>query len=128
MIIPDLIFFGCFGMFAEIVFTAITRSYQNKSLNLMGHVSLWMFPVYAIGLTWGFDLIEYLISNDIFRWLSYPLWIWLVEISIGVPASKKNIEIWNYRYLPDWAHWRGIISFVHFPLWVLFGILVECFR
>ena len=44
---------------------------------------------------------------------------------IGYPAIKLDIRIWDYRYLSDNKHWRGIISFVHFPVWILFGILVE---
>ena len=31
----------------------------------------------------------------------------------------------DYRYLSDNIHWKGIISYVHFPAWILFGILVE---
>ena len=44
---------------------------------------------------------------------------------IGYPTIKFGIRIWDYRYLSDKKHWRGIISFVHFPIWILFGILVE---
>ena len=67
----------------------------------------------------------YIISNDFIRYLSYPLWIWLVEILVGYPASQIGIRIWDYRYLSNNKHWKGIVSYVHFPVWIVFGILVE---
>ena len=64
------------------------------------------------------------VPNDFIRYLSYPLWIWLIEILVGYPTSKFGIRIWDYRYLPENRHWEGIISFVHFPIWIAFGFLV----
>ena len=125
MEINHLLFWGMFGLCCEIMFTAMVNLFSKKRYNLIGHTSIWMFPIYGIGLTYGFSLIQYIISNDFIRYLSYPLWIWLVEILIGYPASKAGIRIWDYRYLSDDKHWKGIISFVHFPIWIFFGFLVE---
>ena len=91
----------------------------------MGHTSIWMFPIYSLGLTYGFDFIKQIIQYDILRYFSYPFWIWGVELLIGYPTSKLGIRIWDYRYLSDKQHWKGIISYVHFPVWILFGMLVE---
>ena len=125
-----MLFWGMFGIVVELIFTAakslLTKPvWSKKEWSLIGHVSLWMFPVYAVGLSYGFDFIYWLIEIDLIRWLTYPLWIWLVEIAIGIPTNKRGIYIWSYKYLPYWAHWRGIVSYVHYPLWVLFGVLVE---
>ena len=125
MDINQLIFWGMFGVTVELFFTAITELITKKNLNLMGHSSIWMFPIYAFGLSYGFDLIKLIISNDFLRYISYPFWIWAVEIIVGYPSSKLGVRIWDYRYLPDNKHWQGIISYVHFPAWILFGILVE---
>ena len=114
-----------FGLCCEIIFTAIVNLVSKKSYNLIGHTSLWMFPIYSIGLTYGFSLVQYIIPNDLIRYLSYPLWIWLIEILVGYPASKVGIRIWDYRYLSDNKHWKGIISFIHFPVWIFFGFFVE---
>ena len=114
-----------FGLCCEVIFTAVIDLFSKKNYNLMGHTSLWMFPIYSIGLTYGFSLVQFIIPNDILRYLSYPLWIWLIEILVGYPASKIGIRIWDYRYLPDKKHWNGIISFIHFPIWIFFGIIVE---
>ena len=99
--------------------------FTKKNYNLTGHSSLWMFPIYALGLTSGFDFVKHIIPNDFLRYISYPFWIWGVELLIGFPAIKLGIRIWDYSYLSGKKHWKGIISFVHFPIWVLFGILVE---
>ena len=121
----ELIFWGAFGLLTEVVFTAIKGAIVEKKINLIGHTSLWMLPIYAYGLAYGFDFIIHCIPNDIIRYFTYPAWIWAVEIVIGYPTAKLGVRIWNYDYLPDKYHWNGIISFVHFPLWMLFGILVE---
>ena len=123
--INHLLFWGMFGLCCEIIFTAVMNLFSKKAYNLIGHTSLWMFPVYSIGLTYGFSLVQDIIPNDFIRYFSYPLWIWLIEILVGYPLSKVRIRIWDYRYLPDNKHWKGIISFVHFPVWVFFGFLVE---
>ena len=114
-----------FGLCCEITFTAVVNAFSKKDCNLIGHTSLWMFPIYSLGLTYGFSFVQYIIPNDFIRYLSYPLWIWLIEILIGYPLSKIGIRVWDYRYLPDNKHWKGIISFIHFPIWVFFGFLVE---
>ena len=125
MEVNQLLFWGAFGLIVEILFTAILKLISNRNLNLIGHTSLWMFPIYSIGLTYGFDFVQQIIVNDIVRYLSYPFWIWLIEILIGYPAFKLGIRIWDYSYLSRKKHWKGIISFVHFPVWILFGVLVE---
>ena len=125
MEINHLIFWGMFGLTVEVFFTGLIGLITKKNYNLMGHTSIWMFPIYAFGLTYGFDFIKQIIPYDFIRYFSYPFWIWGVEIMIGYPAIKLGIRIWDYRYLSDNKHWRGIISYVHFPVWILFGILVE---
>ena len=84
-----------FGLCCEIIFTALFNLFTKKKYNLIGHTSLWMFPIYSIGLTYGFSLVQYIIPNSFIRFLSYPLWIWLVEILVGYPTSKIGIRIWD---------------------------------
>ena len=120
-----ILFWGMFGLCFEILFTSVVDLFLKRNFNLRGHTSLWMFPIYAFGLTYGFDLVQYLITNDFIRYLTYPFWIWLVEIIVGYPMSKIGIRIWDYRYLSANKHWEGIVSFVHLPVWIVFGILVE---
>ena len=125
MNISEVLFWGMFGICVEVVFTAIFDLFTKKRIALMGHTSLWMFPIYAFGLSYGFDLAEIVIQNDIIRYLSYPIWVWMIEILVGYPLLKFGIRIWDYSYLSKQKQWKGIISFVHFPIWVTLGILVE---
>jgi len=125
MNISEVLFWGMFGICVEVAFTAIFDLFTKKKIALMGHTSLWMFPIYAFGLSYGFDLVEIVIPNDIIRYLSYPIWVWIVEILVGYPLLKFRIRLWDYSYLSKQKQWKGIISFVHFPSWILLGILVE---
>ena len=84
-----------------------------------------MFPIYAFGLSYGFDLAEKIITNDIIRYLSYPIWIWIVEIIVGYPLLRFGIKLWDYSYLSKEKQWKCIISFIHFPVWIILGIIVE---
>ena len=66
MEINQLLFWGMFGLFFEIFFTAIANLISKRNFNLMGHTSLWMLPIYSLGLTYGFDFVQYIISNDLY--------------------------------------------------------------
>ena len=125
MYLPEILFWGVFGLTAEIVFTSILDLFTKNKIALIGYTSLWMFPIYAFGLSYGFDLVVNIIHNDIIRYLSYPIWVWLVELLIGYLFLILNIRLWDYNYLPQGKHWKGIISFVHFPVWIILGISVE---
>ena len=125
MVVYHLLFWGMFGLTVELLFTALLQLITKKNYNLIGHTSIWMLPIYSFGLTYGFDCIRQIIPYNFIRYLSYPFWIWGVELLIGYPISKLGIRIWDYRYLSNNKHWRGIISYVHLPVWILFGILVE---
>ena len=125
MFIPEILFWGMFGFSVEIAFTAIFDLITKKKISLIGHTSLWMFPIYGFGLSYGFGLVESIIQNEIVRYLSYPIWVWMVEILIGYPLLKFGNRLWDYSYLSKGKHWKGIISFVHFPVWIFLGILVE---
>jgi len=121
---------GCVGMTIEVCFNAVL-SYclgEKTSPSMKGEISMWMFFVYAIGLTIGFDLIEATIPDLYTRWLSYPFWIWAIELMIGLPCKWLGLKPWDYTRIPWNLHWKGIISFMHFPFWIMFGVLIEYIR
>lgn len=126
--VNELVFWGCFGLLMELLFTAIRQRVFADKRNLMGHTSLWMFPIYALGLTYGFDVVQWAFPNDYIRYLIYPLCIWAVEYVVGTFALSRGIRIWDYRYLPDNLHYRGIVSWVHYPIWIVLGIIVEIIK
>ena len=128
--VAEMLTMGCVGVTIEVSFNAIL-SYclgQRTKASMKGEISMWMFFVYAIGLTIGFDLIEATIPDLYTRWVSYPFWIWGIELLIGLPCSWCSIKIWDYKRIPMNLHWKGIISFLHFPFWIAFGILIEYIR
>jgi len=61
------------GFSIEMAFTAFFDLITKKELNLMGDTSLWMFPIFAFGLSYGFDLVKRIIRNDLIHYLSYPI-------------------------------------------------------
>ncbi len=128
MEVNEILFWGVFGLFVELCFTAVRDLIQKEKIALIGHTSLWMFPIYGFGLTYGFDFVIALIETDFLRYLTYPLWIWAVEIAVGLPALYWGVRLWDYHYLPPKLHWKGVISFFHYPLWAGFGILVELIK
>jgi hypothetical protein len=121
---------GLCGMGLETISNALFRYFSNEEQDksIKGRVSIYMFPIYVIGLTYGFDFIEYVFPDDIIRWSSYPLWIWVIEIIIGSIGKRFDVIMWDYSKVPWGLHWRGLISFFHWPLWIGFGILMEIFR
>ena len=124
----ELVFWGVFGLMVELCFTALLELVRNKQLSLIGHTSIWMFPIYAFGLSYGFDFIMYIIPDTTIRYLTYPLWVCAVELAVGIPTANRGVRLWDYRYLSNWLHWRGIISFAHYPLWIGLGALVELIK
>ena len=51
MEINHLLVWGMFGVTVEVFFTGLIGLIYKKNYTLMGHVSIWMFPIYALGLT-----------------------------------------------------------------------------
>jgi hypothetical protein len=49
----------------------------------------------------------------------------VIEILVGYPLLQVGIKLWDYSYLSTRKQWKGIISFIHFPVWIILGIVVE---
>jgi hypothetical protein len=122
-----MLFLGMVGMMSEVTFTSIVKAWNDKDYSMKGHVSLWMFPIYVFGLTYGFDFIHTVIEHDILRWVSYPLWIWSLELLVGIPASMIGLKIWDYSKRFKY-HWKGIVCFTLAPLWIIFGVFIETIK
>ena len=117
-----------FGIACEIFFTSLYNFFKHKDKNLMGEVSLWMFPIYGLGLSYGFDFVSLCIDNVWIRLITYPFWIWVVELLYGSFLLYYNVRPWNYCYLNKGLHYKGIISYVHFPAWLLLGGVTELYK
>lgn len=120
-----LFVYGVLGCFAELAWTGVLAAFRYRDPSLKGRVSLWMFPVYALGLGPGFDAL--LAVTGAWPWpargLAYALGVWLVEILVGLPTRNR---LWDYS-ASRW-HWRGVIRWDYGPVWAAFGLLLEPVR
>ncbi|MAG27743.1 hypothetical protein CMI47_19615 [Candidatus Pacearchaeota archaeon] len=127
--IASIFLYAAIGITVEIVFNAfrIYFSKNDRDLSLKGSASIWMLPIYGFGLTYGLDFIFYTMSlisgGSLLRWVSYPFWVWAAELIIGLPTKRK---LWDYSDIK--YNWKGVISFQHYPAWMLFGIAIETLR
>tara|TARA_R110000824_G_scaffold44653_2_gene129786 strand:- start:4577 stop:4996 length:420 start_codon:yes stop_codon:yes gene_type:complete len=127
--IGEMIFLSTCAITVEVIVNSVRKKLMKETDDwaLKGTVSAWMIPIYMLGLTYGFDTI-YIVMNNlsdhiIVRWLSYPFWIWSVEFVIGTLFNNK---LWDYSELP--FNIAGSVSLLHYPVWVVFGIMFEQIR
>lgn len=119
--------FACIGITTEIFFTAITRNidlFPNVEWSLEGHTYIWMFPIYGIaGIAFPW-LWKYIHNIPLLlRWVIYGAGIILVEfIAGGILDFFTGKCPWEYT---DGMNIMGYIRLDYFPLWALFGWMVE---
>ncbi len=132
------VFFGCFGLLIELFFNGIRKNLINTPRNwsVKGEVSLWMFLIYGTGLSFGFDLVLFLIGDWplLARLMVYPILFWGVEIAVGFPLWRwKKVRLWDYSSVQYIIHGKtyspsrveGTIRLDYAPLWMLFGFATE---
>ncbi|MGN0366539.1 MAG: hypothetical protein ACI4E5_11470 [Suilimivivens sp.] len=113
---------GLTGWCLEIIFTAL-HSLQKRDLKLMGHTSLWMFPIYgsACLLMPVFQLLRNI--PVILRGSIYALCIFAGEYLAGQFLGKRKLCPWNYER-SRW-HIKKVVRLDYFPNWFLAGLLFE---
>ena len=113
---------GLTGWCLEIIFTAL-HSLQKRDLKLMGHTSLWMFPIYgsACLLMPVFQLLRNI--PVILRGSIYALCIFAGEYLTGQFLGKRKLCPWNYER-SRW-HIKKVVRLDYFPNWFLAGLLFE---
>ena len=128
-LLAEMIFLASSAIVVELCVNAVRTKLtgERTGWDLKGSVSIWMFPIYMIGLTYGFDAIylvmKHISEYDAIRWISYPFWIWLVEYVIGTLTKNK---LWDYSPLP--YNIKGSVSLLHYPAWIIFGVMFEQLR
>ena len=114
----------CLGITAEIFFTGI-KALLRKEYCMPAHTTLWMFPIYGVLLPIGFEPLHIYIqhAHTIVRGIVYAVVILFVEYiaaTVYIWICKKN----PWEYVRGW-HIHGKIRLDYFPLWFVFGLLVE---
>lgn len=119
----QFLLFGAIGMLAEVTFTSIKRLLTERTYELKGETSIWMFPIYGL-IAFIFPLISFRIGS--FPWfirgIIYMLAFYIVEYVSGLILTKLKVCPWNY---PAKYSLNGLIYFPYAPIWFAAGLGVE---
>ncbi len=121
------VLYGLLGWCAEVVWSAVTEKIlrQQRDWRLLGHTSLWMFPLYGLLAPLYEPLHDFLRPWHWFmRGVIYLLGIWLVEYITGWLLRKLTGKCpWDYSQLRGNLH--GLIAWEYAPVWFAAGLLLE---
>ncbi|MDA2914437.1 putative ABC transporter permease [Acidobacteriia bacterium AH_259_A11_L15] len=121
------VLYGLLGWCAEVVWSAVTEKIlrQQRDWRLLGHTSLWMFPLYGLLAPLYEPLHDFLRPWHWFmRGVIYLLGIWLVEYITGWLLRKLTGKCpWDYSELRGNLH--GLIAWEYAPVWFAAGLLLE---
>ncbi|MDP2316186.1 MAG: hypothetical protein Q8P41_25030 [Pseudomonadota bacterium] len=117
--------YGVLGCFCELAWSGLWAAVRYRDPSLKGRVSVWMFPIYGLGLGAGFDLLAAIGGTWAWplRGVLYALAVWLVELAVGLPTRNR---LWDYSGT-RWS-WRGVLRWDYGPVWAAFGLLLEPVR
>lgn len=115
---------GTLGWCLEILFTSL-ESLRRRELKLKGNTSIWMFPIYGLGIL--ILPLYYLMRNKspMFRGFFYTIAIYIVEFLTGSALKERSLCPWDYSR----SKWniKGIIRLDYAPIWFCTGLIFERF-
>lgn len=115
---------GALGWCLEILFTSI-ESFRRRELKLKGNTSVWMFPIYGLGVL--ILPLHYLMQkrSPAFRGFFYAIAIFVVEFITGTYLKKHSLCPWDYSK----SKWNvdGVIRLDYAPIWFCTGLIFEKF-
>ena len=118
----NFILCGVLGWCMEIIFTA-THCLVSRDQKLMGHTSLWMFPIYGLA-SCIYPLNRLLKGFPVWlRGMLYSGGILSVEYASGMLLRRFSCCPWNYegaRYSV-----KGVIRLDYAPFWAVAGLIFE---
>ncbi len=125
-----MLFFGTFGITAEIFFTAFYNFFSGQiiankpPLALVGYTYVWMIFVYMLIPVLFRYLLPYVIKYPTFiRLLIYVVAIYIVEFISGFVLEQITGSCpWEYT---TGLHIMGYIQLYYFPAWLFFAFLIE---
>lgn len=121
------VLYGLLGWCVEVVWTAVSARLRGRECDwrLLGHTSLWMFPLYGLLAPLYEPLHDFLRPWHWFmRGAVYVLGIWLVEYASGWLLRRLTGKCpWDYSQLRGNLH--GLIAWEYAPVWFLFGLGME---
>ena len=113
---------GLTGWCLEILFTAFD-SFRRRELKLMGHTSLWMFPIYGMAVL--LQPLYFMIKKlpMLLRGVIYSTCFFAVEFVSGSFLKKQGICPWDYSNAK--SNIGGVIRLDYTPFWMAAGLLFE---
>jgi len=119
------IIYGLVGLSLEVAFTAINSLFTVGDKNLSGFSSLWMIPVYGLGVV--FEKVHLKMDAAKIHWFHrgviWMILIWAVEYAVGTMYKNiLGISPWTYdgKYAVD-----GLVRLDYGPLWFICGLFFE---
>lgn len=122
--------FGCFGITAEVFFTAfsglITQVIKQQALDLSltGTSYLWMFPIYG-SIAFFMPVAKNLLDRYplVTRLIGYTILIFTVEYFAGLLLDLV-IGSCPWEYNSRWDV-HGYIRLDYAPIWLVFSYVIE---
>lgn len=126
------IFYGLFGCFVEICWTAccnllLSPTKKNKNLwNLTGKTYVWMFPIYSFGLYYIFEALYIFLIEQPFYWRAfiYSSSCLAVEYIAGL-ILYLTIGSCPWDYSESSYSLHGFIRWDYAPAWAIGGLMLE---
>ena len=113
---------GSIGWCMEIFWTGL-HCLGEKDLTMMGHSSIWMFPIYGMASMIGeaYPLLKKF--PPLFRGGIYGAGILSFEYFSGSLLKKHKLCPWDYSNAR--LNINGLIRLDYFPLWMGAGLIFE---
>ncbi|MBI2125289.1 hypothetical protein HYU08_01915 [Candidatus Woesearchaeota archaeon] len=132
-IIVYFLLFAFAGVALEVTRNSST-SFRDRNPRLIGHSTLWMFPIYG-SILFIVMLVQYFYADYSwwFRGFMYTGLILIWEYSSGRFIKKLvGIAPWNYAQetadgigSPKRFHLHGLVCAEYIPLWFIGGLVAE---
>lgn len=125
MMIKDFIQCGFIGWGSELIWTGLHNRIHNHDKRLMGHSSLYMFPIYGMAALlkpFARQLRRHFTSR-FSRGMIYMTMIFLAEYSTGFLLKKADRCPWDYSSAP--LNINGLIRLDYAPCWFALGLFYE---
>lgn len=116
------IFYGFLGWGLEIFWTGI-NSIKNGDRTLKGNSSLWMFPIYGMGIFLEPIINIMSVFPIVLRGVVYMLCIFLAEYASGMILKKYSACPWDYSFSVYSV--QGVIRLDYAPVWFAVGLIYE---
>ena len=113
---------GICGWCLELLWTSL-HSLSRPDSKMIGHSSVWMFPIYGMAAIIGPLSRKLKNQNIALRGMLYMNGIFTMEYLTGTLLKKHDLCPWDSSNAP--LNFHGVIRLDYAPVWFLTGLLFE---